>query len=281
MKFKDIFSFSSPAFRKLLKTVFKEGKFYTVRFGKLKGLKSYYRNDINFYNLLGLYDTDSLEILDKIIKQYGLREKKIVVADIGANMGYYSLYFAKYLSPESRIYAFEPSVSILDVLKKNMSGNHINNVEIVEAACSEKAGTVEFYIGQNHHTSSMLDSWAGNSTTGTLTKVKAVSIDEFFGTDGIGLYPDLIKMDIEGAGVYALKGCEQCLQKKRPFVLIESHTPEEDAAIVNLLRDHQYEAFRINNQKWVLHKDMNYSDPQGVWGTMLLIPAEKKQFFKN
>ncbi len=127
----------------------------------------------------------------------------------------------------------------------------------------------------------MLESWAENAEKGTLTKVRAISIDEYFGKEGVSSYPDLIKMDIEGAGVFALKGCDQCLQIKRPIILMESHTPAEDGAIGNLLRNYNYDAFRINNQKWVLHKDRDYKDTDGVWGTMLLIPAEKKEKFKN
>jgi FkbM family methyltransferase len=172
-------------------------------------------------------------------------------------------------------------VSILDVLKKNIDINEFRNVEIVEAACSEYTGTVEFYLGQNHHTSSILDSWAGNSLTGTLTRVNSISIDDFFRDKNIGKYPDIIKMDIEGAGIYALKGCHHCLQVKRPLILMESHTPDEDDAIGTVLVNYNYDAFRINDHKWILYKDRNYQDVNGVWGTMLLIPAEKKQAFKN
>ncbi len=283
MSLKEILNlkFSSPVFRAILKPIFKEGKYYTILFGKLKGLKSYYRNDINYHTLMGLWETDSLDVLDKVLLCYKLTQRNIVVADVGANLGYYSLYFSKKLTRLSTIFAFEPSSSILDVLKKNMAINNIQNVEIVEAACSDKTGEVEFYIGQNHHTSSMLDTWAENRQTGTLTRVKAISIDEFFGEDGLGTYPDLIKMDIEGAGVFALKGCDQCLQIKRPIILMESHTPAEDDAVGLVLRNYQYDAFRINDQKWILHKDRNYKDADGVWGTMLLIPSEKKDKFKN
>ena len=101
------------------------------------------------------------------------------------------------------------------------------------------------------------------------------------GTGGVGRYPDLIKMDIEGAGVYALKGCAGCLQEKRPLILIESHTPGEDDAIGSLLHEYSYDAFRINNGKWILHKNRNYSDAEGVWGTMILIPSEKKDIFNR
>jgi len=283
MNLKKIISleFGVPFLRKILKKLYREGHYYKVRFGKLRGLKSYYRKDINFHTLIGFWETESIDLLDKIIRQFGWKDKKIVVADVGANLGFYSMYFSKHLSPSSRIYAFEPSVSILEVLKNNININHLKNVEIVEAACAETTGTVEFYIGENHHTSSMLDRWSNNSSTGTLTKVDSISLDDFFGSERIGEYPDLIKMDIEGSGVYALKGCDLCLKIKRPIILMESHTGAEDFAVGNVLSNYDYEALRISTNKWILHKDRNYEDPNGVWGNMLLVPAEKMLTFKN
>jgi FkbM family methyltransferase len=274
-----IVKIGSPFLRKVLKKIYREGEYYTVRFGKLKGLKVYYRRDINFHTLIGLWEVESLKMFDKLIRIFHLQDKEIVVADIGANMGYYSMYFAKSLSPRAKIYSFEPSVSILDVLKRNIAINHFPNVEIVEAACSQESGTVPFYIGENHHSSSMLDGWAGNSTSGVLTQVNSISIDEFFGNSNTEGFPDLIKMDIEGAGVYALKGCDRCLRTKRPLILMESHTSAEDDAVGAVLQNYNYEAYRIENHKWVLHKDRNYLDIDGVWGNMLLIPSEKKAKF--
>jgi FkbM family methyltransferase len=282
MKLKKILSldFGIPVLRKLLKRIYREGSYYTVRFGKLRGLKSYYRGDINFHTLIGFWETENITALDRAIKKLGLDKKDILIADVGANMGYYSMYFAKYFSPLTRIYAFEPSVSILDVLKNNIRANHFNNVEIVEAACAQNTGTVQFYIGHNHHSSSMIDYWGDNKSTGTLTTVPSVSMDEFF-ERAEGKYPDLIKMDIEGAGVFALKGCERCLEFKRPLMLMESHTGAEDDAVGHVLRNYHYEAFRIDNNKWIQHKDRNYEDPDGVWGKMLLIPVEKMQLYKQ
>lgn len=273
--------FGIPVLRKILKKVYREGHYYKVRFGKLRGLKSYYRKDINFHTLIGFWETDSINLLDKAIRQFGLKGKNIVVADVGANMGFYSMYFSKNLSPSARIYAFEPSASILDVLRKNIEINSCKNVEIVEAACTESTGTVDFYIGEDHHSSSMLERWGNNSSTGTLTKVNSISLDDFFGSERIGEYPDLIKMDIEGAGVWALKGCDKCLKIKRPLMLMESHTAAEDDAIGYVLANYDYEALRISTNKWIVHKDRNYEDPDGVWGKMLMIPAEKMLTFKN
>jgi FkbM family methyltransferase len=273
--------FGIPVLRKILKKVYKEGNYYTVRLGKLRGLKIFFRRDINIHTLIGLWETENIEALDKAIKKLNLNKRNCVIADVGANMGYYSMYFAKRFSSKSKIYAFEPSTSVLDVLKKNIAINQFENVIIIEAACAQSAGVVEFFIHANHHASSMIHSQEENSHSGVPITVNTISLDDFFDNENGGEYPDLIKMDIEGAGVYALKGCERCIENKRPLMLIESHTGPEDEAIGYVLRKFNYEALRIETNKWILHKDRNYEDIDGVYGKMLLIPSEKMREYKN
>ena len=201
------------------------------------------------------------------------------MADVGANIGYYSLFFSKFLHPESKIFAFEPSVSILDILKRNLEFNNASNVKIIEMACADKQGEIEFYIGRHHHQSSILKEWADNESNGTRVTIRATTLDDFFYIHNNQEFPDLIKMDIEGGAAYALKGCKNCIFIKRPFILIESHTSNEDFTIGELLIENNYEAFRVDNQQWIKHKNKNYKDPEGVWGSMLLIPCELRNEF--
>jgi hypothetical protein len=88
-------------------------------------------------------------------------------------------------------------------------------------------------------------------------------------------------MDIEGGGSLALLGCNECITNKRPFILMECHTPDEDQAVITLLKKYNYEAFRVDTGKWVKNKEVNYTDREGVWGSMLLLPAEKKKTFTD
>jgi len=81
-------------------------------------------------------------------------------------------------------------------------------------------------------------------------------------------------MDIEGGGVLALKGCELCCRRARPFFLIASHTPDEDRAIAELLVKHSYHAYRVDTDGWVRFRDRVHPNPDGVWGTMFLCPTE-------
>jgi FkbM family methyltransferase len=229
--------------------------------------------------MIGDWEKGSQDVLSKLFERFHLNEPNKVVADVGANMGFYSIFFSKNLDPTSRIFAFEPSASILPVLRKNVNINHLENVQVFDLACSDHTGTVEFYISENHHASSLLEEWSTNATAGTKTVVPAITLDEFFEKYNENRFPDLIKMDIEGGGIYALKGCVQCITRKRPFILFESHNPGEDKAVGDLLLQYNYEAFRVSDNKWVLYKDRNYTDPDGVWGTMLLMPAERKEDF--
>jgi FkbM family methyltransferase len=278
MTIQDFFGlrFNSPFLRKVLSFRYKENQFYKVQFGMIKGSQLYYRKDINFHAIAGLWEKDSLSLMKLMINRFALDQNGITIADVGANMGYYSIFFSKYLHPSTEIFAFEPSDSILPILRKNIEANHITNVKILDMACSDHTGDDEFFIGEHHHQSSLVSEWAGNSVSGTKTVVSATTLDNYFGQYNQGKYPDLIKMDIEGGGKYALKGCDLCITAKRPLILIESHTPEEDDAICDLLATYNYDAFRVNTGHWVINKEHNYHDPEGVWGTMMLIPQERR-----
>jgi hypothetical protein len=75
-----------------------------------------------------------------------------------------------------------------------------------------------------------------------------------------------IKFDIEGGGTDALPGCRQLFRETRPFVLIESHMPEEDRAISNVLCEFSYCGYRLNNRKWVKKPDAIHPEEDGVLG---------------
>jgi FkbM family methyltransferase len=236
---------SSDTIKKLFFFRLKEGRFYKLRFGRLRGAKLLYRKDMNFHALLGLWEMDSVSLMLRLFKKFDLTGKRLVVADIGANIGYYSIFFSKFLAPDASIFAFEPSSSILPVLNKNIEINGIKNVVILNKAVSDHTGSVEFFIGAHHHQSSLIGDWAGNNTVGTRTSVDTVTLDEFFKDFNHSQYPDIIKMDIEGGGSFALKGCKECLTNKRPFILMECHTPDEDQAVIELLKMFNYDAFRV------------------------------------
>jgi FkbM family methyltransferase len=275
------FKFNSSLLRKALSLRFREDHFYRIPFGAISGSKLYYRKDINFHAMMGVWEKESLRVLKRIIYRFGLNQPNKVIADVGANIGYYSIFFSKYLDDSAKIFAFEPSLEILPVLRKNIMINNVYNVKILDLAAADHTGRDEFFVAEHHHESSLLREWSNNATTATKTVVATITLDDFFERFNQSRFPDLIKMDIEGGGIYALKGCTKCITTNRPFILIESHNQGEDQAVSHLLQQFNYEAYRATNDKWIIYKDRDFSDPDGVWGTMLLMPAERKADFIN
>ncbi|UCC94666.1 MAG: FkbM family methyltransferase [Candidatus Omnitrophota bacterium] len=261
--------------RKILGLYYKENKIYTIPFGPLRKIKMRYHTSINFHVMLGLWELDNFEILQRVLIKGKLLRDNAVMCDVGANIGTYSLWFAKLIFPRGVVYAFEPSPTVVNIFTDNISINDFSNIQLMKVVCSDRVGNADFFIGYHHHTSSLQVQWAGG---GKITPQKivceATTLDHFFyhaeGREG----PDLIKMDIEGGATLALKGAGKCLRERRPLLLIESHSPQEDCAISTALVDCDYHAYRVNNRRWVKQRRQIFPHPDGVWGTLLICPAE-------
>jgi hypothetical protein len=91
----------------------------------------------------------------------------------------------------------------------------------------------------------------------------------------------LVKIDIEGAADSALPHCGGVARSEGSFFLIESHSPKEDAAIGAVMQNSDYCGHRTTNNQWVLKPGCIHPDPDGVWGTVLLIPKELEPAARN
>jgi FkbM family methyltransferase len=142
-----------------------------------------------------------------------------VYADVGANIGYFSVLPAV-LNPSCKIFYFEMDVSIRRLLLKNIALNHIapDQITIVNAAIGDKEIEVEY----TPHPFSFLAIVANESTDSYDIKLKSqtISLDNYFLQQGVT--PDLIKIDIDGAEMAALRGMARILES-RPTLLLEVH----------------------------------------------------------
>ncbi|MBN1914146.1 MAG: FkbM family methyltransferase [Candidatus Omnitrophica bacterium] len=274
--------FNSVFLRKILGYFYKDGGIYKIPIGPLKGFRICYDKSINFHAVLGMWELQNLELLSIMLRKTGLINKDLVACDVGANIGLYSLWFYRYLSPGSVIYAFEPAPRTAEKLKHNVAINNASRVKIAELACTDKVGEADFFIGPGHHKSSLDREWAseGKACPEKII-VDAVTLDSFFYGKEKRQGPSLIKIDVEGAASLVLKGCKECVLKKRPFFLIESHNTIEDRAMCNLITDYEYKAYRITNHLWVKEPNETFPNLEGVWGTVFLGPAETHKQLSN
>lgn len=268
--------FNSGVARSLLRFAYREGENYKIPIGPLRGFRLFYDRSVNFHAMLGLWDLDSFRFLRSLLAGGGYLKPGAVVADVGANIGIFSMWASRLLSDcQGKVFAFEPAPGTKEMLLKNLSLNGIVNVELVDAACSNREGTIDFFPGHHHHTSSLCAEWAafGGPIPDKVT-VPTVTLDNFFFGETKRPAPDFLKIDIEGGGCYALYGMDRCLEEKRPLIWMESHTPAEDQAIGELMVRNDYLAFRNQTKSFVKKVERTHPDPEGVWGTMLLFPRE-------
>lgn len=162
-----------------------------------------------------------------------------IVADLGACKGFYSCLSA--LVSNQNIYSFEFAPENLKALKKNKELNEFDNTNIIEKAASNTNGSVNADFG-NHGTNCI---GKGNN------EVKTVCLDQFFRDKD---NPDIIKIDVEGAELHALKGMERILDSK-PEIFLElhygrrknnfEHDPEE---VLDFLKKRHYFYERISER---------------------------------
>lgn len=163
-----------------------------------------YKNYFEFYSLdyickKWMGGAISNEIRDKII------------LDIGTNIGNHTLYFLNECEAKF-VYCFEPATETFEMLRKNISINHLESrTKLIKAGVGSISGkgSVSAQKTKNTGFTQIVSSENGN--------IEMIAIDETNINDKIGL----IKIDIEGYEVEALKGMIETIRRNKPYLMIE------------------------------------------------------------
>lgn len=128
--------------------------------------------------------------------------------DIGANLGYFSLLWAA-SNPENRCIAFEASPRNVEILRRNVSRNKLDDrITIIPHAAGQRAGLLSFDLGPEDQRG-----WGGFTLSANehTVEVKVVRVDETLPANSKIAF---LKVDTEGADAWALMGCDQLLQSR-------------------------------------------------------------------
>ena len=142
------------------------------------------------------------------------------VLDIGANIGLFSLYFAKRF-PDARVYAFEPSREAFARLLANVTANRPSNLFPFNCAVSLESGFLAFHEPAGHLSNGSLDASFASlfSRDVTTTRVPALAASAI---ESLPISaPALIKIDVEGSEPKVLQSLENLMRRYRPDLLIE------------------------------------------------------------
>lgn len=199
--------------------------------------------------------------------------------DIGANNGVYSMIVAS-VAPDKRIMAFEPFPPIVELLRKNIALNDLNDrVEVVEAALSDEDGEATIYLPDPRHglieTSASLEAgFSANSTPNLTVPTKRL--------DSIQL-PDAVcvaKVDIEGFELEFLRGATETIKRDRPIIFAEmlECVDHKFAEITRIMGETGYLLFRLRPDQAIQMPWVTF-DMQ-AWNYCLL-PREKLHVFRE
>lgn len=173
-----------------------------------------------------------------------LNENSIVL-DIGAHLGYFSCIAGR-LAKNGKVYVFEADPKCIGLIRKNLNFNDLKNVEVNNYVVSDSAGTMRVPKKENPDPGLVI-----NSEASEYIDVETITMDDFLAQNSIE--PDLIKIDIEGSEVLALKGMKKTLAQTHATLLIEIHIRKlkqhfstDHREVIKLLSDHGYTITRID-----------------------------------
>lgn len=169
------------------------------------------------------------------LKDKNLENKTIY--DIGAHIGYHTLGFATLVGSSGSVLAFEPDPANRSRLEKICSRNSdlAKVINVFEYAISDHCGEIEFNSSSNIEDQTSSGGFISGSYKPrsdkeyhhagfTKSVVKTITLDDLIPNENTYKYPDLIKIDVEGAEHFVLYGANELIKRKRPLLLIEIHS---------------------------------------------------------
>lgn len=175
-----------------------------------------------------------------------LAQPGMAALDVGAHVGYYTRLLAERTGAAGRVIAFEPHPRTHDVLKQNV--RRLANVKTLQLAAAEGDGSAELFdylmmsaSGSLHYDAGLAHQQRAQMGAGDLTPrqeagfemqrygVRTVAIDDCLAELGVARV-DLVKMDIEGAELAALRGMKRTIAASPRLALVMEYNPAALAA---------------------------------------------------
>lgn len=201
----------------------------------------------------GIYEKYDTELFKKIVKP------GMIVVDIGANIGYYTLMAAKLIGSNGKVYAFEPEPSNYELLIKNIKINNYTNIISIQKAVSNKNGKARLFINKSNLGNSSLIENNVPQKIG-FTEVETITLDNFFDSVVKNNKIDFIKMDTQGAEKLVIEGAEKILKDNNLKIIMEfwpfglRNMGSEPSDLLKMLQDFGFKIKHINGKDSYLKK---------------------------
>lgn len=212
--------------------------------GILVKLVSEYRNPLSLP--LYIFDTGSYEETETKIIMECVQDNDIIL-DIGANVGLYTILLNKYKNCTT--YSFEPIKYTFDLLCKNLIANNVDS-KVYNIGLSNDNKVENFYFNRKEIAASSMRDLRGDKDNTKIVQCDIKKLDDFVAQEGISNI-DFIKIDVEGAELFALRGGAKSINKYKPIIFCEmlrkwskkfDYHPND---IIDLLKNMGYSCYAI------------------------------------
>ncbi len=133
-----------------------------------------------------------------------------LIIDGGANVGEYAVGMRKHY-PHAEIHSFEPTPELFKNLQARFAAD--KKIQCYGQALSDTEGTAQFRVTPNTVSSSLLeDADSAPNGSGSVVSVPLTTLDTWAGGRTIPR-PSLLKLDIEGNELAALRGAKKLLKQ--------------------------------------------------------------------
>jgi FkbM family methyltransferase len=190
------------------------GKYYLPGFVK----KDFVANAIKQGEL---FDSEIIEVAEKFIKPGSS------VLDVGANYGQMTVVLSKAIEKagSGKVYSFEAEPFVGEILKHNIEINGCSNVQTHLNAVYDKAGEELIFPEPDFKQFDSFGSYGLDPTAKAGRKVKTITIDSLNIEEPVCF----IKIDIQGADLFALRGAKQTILKHKPAIIFEYEEQFQEA----------------------------------------------------
>ena len=188
---------------------------FKIKLGNWLYRNAYPLYQVTYFRFKKKSDAAEIAMLQKMVKP------GMVVYDIGANIGFYSLLLSDLVGSHGHIHSFEPEAVNYGHLKKNVGG--LKNVTANNLAAGASSGVIKIYkspeLNVDHRT------YEPETYTESV-EIHAVAMDDYSKSLPLPQQKvDFIKMDIQGYEMTAISGMKQLLETNPNIGLLSELWP--------------------------------------------------------
>jgi FkbM family methyltransferase len=166
-------------------------------------------------------------------------QRRDVLYDVGAHVGFISLVAARIVGSEGKVYAFEADSENSKRILEHQGMNSLPQIEVVHAAVWSECTTLWFRRDSDasSRNSGAVSRIAGDETDPGVSVVDAVTLDHF-ALDHRP--PTVVKIDVEGAEEQVLLGAEAVFRVSHPTLICEIHNARAAEGVASWLARQGY-----------------------------------------